>query len=416
MAKNFILSGPQKSLLNKGLSFIPTLEIDKEQRSNLQLDIQNYHRRIKLAAYFGHSTGIGKLPFTISSEWNPPLEKLPQEIGKLIHKDLDTLKKYFKVIKEKYNISLEEVKALRELQNAKHIVIKPADKGSAIVILSREQYVLEVQRQLQDTEYYQKLDKPIFLDTIPMVAKIIDSLKRKKFINSKQHKYLIGGSQPRERRFYILPKIHKEPKKWTIPFEVPPGRPIVSDCNSETYFTAEYLDYYLNPLSVKHSAYVKDTYHFIELVKNLRIPINSYFFSMDVDALYTNIPIQAGIDCVKKVFEENPDHKRPDAELLQLLDINLTRNDFMFDNQYYLQVKGTAMGKKFAPAYANLFMANWEKEAIAKCKKKPAQYLRYLDDIWGVWTGSKLEFQEFVDTLNSHDPSITLKKRRRRKK
>lgn len=67
------------------------------------------------------------------------------------------------------------------------------------------------------------------------------------------------------------------------------------------------------------------------------------------------------------------------------------------------------MGKKFAPAYANIFMANWEGEVLAKCKKKPACYLRYLDDIWGIWMGSELEFQEFVGILNSHDPSIQLK-------
>lgn len=409
LAKNVTLSGPQRRLLSRGLSFIPTLDIGRKQKINLQLDIQNYHRRIKLASYFADSPKTEQLPFVVPSNWTPPLEKLPPEVTELVYKDSEVFKKYYKSVREKYNISLDEVKALRELKNAKHIVIKPADKGSAVVILSRDQYVLEVERQLQDTVYYKKLNKPIYLDTIPMVAKIVDSLKDKKFINSKQHKYLIGDSQPRERRFYVLPKIHKEPEKWTIPFEVPPGRPIVSDCGSETYFTAEYLDYFLNPLSVKHPAYVRDTQHFIEMVKSLRIPPDSFFFSMDVNSLYTNIPIQAGIACVKKVFEKFPDSKRPDEELLKLLDINLTRNDFMFDGKFYLQIKGTAMGKKFAPAYANIFMANWEEGAFAKCKKTPEQYLRYLDDIWGIWTGSDSEFQEFVDVLNSHDPSITLK-------
>ena len=122
-----------------------------------------------------------------------------------------------------------------------------------------KQYVLEVQRQLDDNVYYKKLAKPIFRETIPMVEKILTQLRKKKFIDAKQEKYLKGELEPRERRFYILPKIHKDPKKLTIPFEVPPGRPIVSDCGSETYFTAQYLDYYLNPLSVKHPAYVNDS-------------------------------------------------------------------------------------------------------------------------------------------------------------
>lgn len=35
--------------------------------------------------------------------------------------------------------------------------------------------------------------------------------------------------------------------------------------------------------------------------------------------------------------------------------------------------------------------------------------MRYLDDIWGIWTDSRKEFEEFINVLNSHDPSIKLK-------
>lgn len=409
LAKNFSLSKPQRDLLSRGLTFVPSFNIGRNRKVQFQLDLQHYHRKIKLASYFKDSQKKEQLPFTKgTSIWTPPPEKLPTEVLDLIENDCQIFHKHYTPITEKLNLSTTEIHALKELKNAKHIVIKPADKGSAVVILSREQYVSEVERQLNDLVYYKKLDKPIYLETIPLVHQILHTLKKKKFINEKQRKYLKGEVQPRERRFYILPKIHKDPKSWTVPFEVPPGRPIVSDCGSETYFTAEYLDFYLNPLSTRHPAYVKDTYHFIDIVKSLRIPSNFYFFSMDVNSLYTNIDIQSGMDAVKKFFVKYPDPKRPDQELLQLLEINLTRNDFVFDNKYYLQIKGTAMGKRFAPAYANIFMANWEEEVFCKCQKKPFYYLRYLDDIWGIWTGSREEFQDFVDILNSHDPSIKL--------
>lgn len=79
---------------------------------------------------------------------------------------------------------------------------------------------------------------------------------------------------------------------------------------------------------------------------------------MDVTSLYTNIDISEGLIAVKNIFSKYPDPRRPDLEILQLLYINLKRNDFEFNNQFYLQTKGTAMGKKFAPAYANIFMAD----------------------------------------------------------
>ena len=409
LTKDFTPSKAQLDLLNRGLTFIPTLDIGKNLKTQLELDMQIYHRKVKLATFFKDAEKQEPTPFTLASNWTPPHDKLPPEVHSLIQEDNKEFKTLVKSYQEKHNLLQSEVKALRELRHTKHIVIKPADKGSAVVILGRDQYIKEVNRQLSDTKYYKKLEAPIYLETIPIVHGIIDTLKKNKFITGKQKQYLKGDTQPRERRFYILPKVHKEPEKWTVPFEIPPGRPIVSDCSSETYRTAEFVDYFLNPLSVKHSSYVKDTYHFIQIVKGLKLQSNCMLFSIDIDSLYTNIDTPAGLSAVRKIFEKYPDVKRPDEEILKLLEINLTKNDFEFNGEYYLQIKGTAMGKKFAPAYANIFMANWEEEALAKCPKKPLHYLRYLDDIWGIWTGTKVEFGHFIDILNTHDPSIKLK-------
>lgn len=411
LAPDLELSRAELDLLSRGLTFVPTVDLGLDQKNQLELDLQNYHRKIKLAVYFGNTPRPKRFrPFVGPSTWSPLMCDLPPQIQQLINTDLKTFKNDYKFIEERSNISLEEIKILKNLKNSKKLVLKPADKGSAIVILSREQYILEVERQLNDKVYYQKLKEPIYMKTIPMILNILDQLKKKKFITERQRQYLGGGSsQPRERRFYILPKIHKDPKTWTVPFQVPPGRPIVSDCGSETYFTAEYLEHFLNPISIKHPSYIKDTYDFIKLVNELVIPQEFYFFSMDVESLYTNIPIERGIECVRKAFNKYPDKARPDDELIDLLRINLTRNDFVFNNEFYLQIKGTAMGKRFAPSYANIYMANWEEEALAKCEKKPFCYLRYLDDIWGIWTGTLKEFDKFLDTLNSHDSSIKLK-------
>lgn len=79
---------------------------------------------------------------------------------------------------------------------------------------------------------------------------------------------------------------------------------------------------FFNPLLIEHPAYVQ-----------------MYFFSMDVENLYTNISIVAGIDCVSKIFKKCPDLKRPDEELLRLLEINLTSNDFVFNRTFGLNME-----------------------------------------------------------------------------
>ena len=40
-------------------------------------------------------------------------------------------------------------------------------------------------------------------------------------------------------------------------------------------------------------------------------------------------------------------------------------NNFEFENDYYLQLHGTAMSTKIAPAYANLFMGDLEQKLLA---------------------------------------------------
>ncbi|KAK7918738.1 hypothetical protein WMY93_010022 [Mugilogobius chulae] len=53
------------------------------------------------------------------------------------------------------------------------------------------------------------------------------------------------------------------------------------------------------------------------------------------------------------------------------------------------------MGKKFATAYANIYMACWEETGFPKSQRKPAVFYRYLDDIFGVWTYSREYFEDW---------------------
>lgn len=409
LSKHFILTEAQYKLLNKGLTFVPTPKLDSDTKSQMKLDLQNYHRKLKLATFFENKNQSDPTPFVLKSGWTPSNNQIPKTILNLMRADKYGLKSLQWNVGEPPNITATERQALKQLQGNKKIIMKPADKGNAIVIMDRDQYIWEAQRQLDNTEYYKKLTTPIYLETAQLVSEILDKLKKKGYIDYKQRLYLKGNDLPRPRRFYLLPKIHKDPQNWSIPHKIPPGRPIVSDCGSETYKTAEYIEYFLNPISTRHPSYIKDTYDFIGKIKNLKIPEQSYLFSIDVDSLYTNIDTESGLKAIKKYFQKYPNPNRPDNELLELLYINLVKNDFEFNSEFYLQVKGTAMGKKFAPSYANIFMADWEESALDLCPLKPKQYFRFLDDIWGIWTHSKEDFLTFIHLLNSHHKSIKIK-------
>ena len=69
-----------------------------------------------------------------------------------IEQDLHRLK--YRQPKKK-NLNTEEYQSIKSLRNHPHIFIKPADKGSAIVILDKHNYISEGERQLQDEQFYE---------------------------------------------------------------------------------------------------------------------------------------------------------------------------------------------------------------------------------------------------------------------
>lgn len=138
-----------------------------------------------------------------------------------------------------------------DLQTDMSIVIKPADKGGAIVIQNNADYVRECERQLSDLDFYKKLSgdpTPMFkhkiysaLDFMFQIGKItkreLDFLKIKNPVIS---------------TFYTLPKIHKH-------LELPPGCPIVAGIGSLTSSISTFVDFFIRPYCEKMPSFLKDT-------------------------------------------------------------------------------------------------------------------------------------------------------------
>jgi hypothetical protein len=87
----------------------------------------------------------------------------------------------------------------------------------------------------------------------------------------------------------------------------------------------------------------------------------------------------------------------------------LKNNLFFFDNEYYLQTKGTTMGTKVAPTYATLVFGFLEEKLFTKCNtlfgEEFGRYIetnwkRYLDDCFIFWTKSLQDLQLFNNILN----------------
>ena len=69
------------------------------------------------------------------------------------------------------------------------------------------------------------------------------------------------------------------------------------------------------------------------------------------------------------------------------------------------QILGTAIGTKFAPHYANIFMAGLKEEIFEKSHFQPYLWLQYLDNIFSIWTEGLENLKEFFGFLNNAHPS-----------
>ena len=176
----------------------------------------------------------------------------------------------------------------------------------------------------------------------------------------------IGSQVPRS---YGLAKTHKKDV---------PLRPIVAMIGSPYDKVGIEMSKWLGKLDASkincRSKLVVDT-----LTKNgYRVPTGYQVVSLDVESLYTNVPITEAIELATNLIYEQDDtppfDKETCRELLKLCCSNTIVN---VNGKIYTQTDGLSMGSKIAPMLANIWLANLD----GVIKDDAELYYRYMDDI-----------------------------------
>ena len=94
------------------------------------------------------------------------------------------------------------------------------------------------------------------------------------------------------------------------------------------------------------------------------------------------------------------------AGITKMAEYVLTKNVLTFNNDLYLQIQGTAMGTKMAPAFANIFMAEFENSALTNAPIPPEIWWRYIDDCFIIWQHGLDQLQDFLQFINNLHPTI----------
>ena len=227
------------------------------------------------------------------------------------------------VPKDRFEILTEsERKALYDLENDKIIVIKSADKGSAVVVWDREDYIKEAEKQLGDEQVYEEVsnDAAPLLKTInEVIAKI-----RKRGDLKRDNLDCFIMKDPKFARFYLLPKIHKR-------LHNVPGRPVISNSGYYTENISSFLDHHLQPLAQAVKSYIKDTNEFLKKLRFLpKSPEGIILCKMDVVGLYPNIPHEEGLFALRKRLEIRKEKYVSTDTMIDLAKVVLKNNIFTF--------------------------------------------------------------------------------------
>ena len=404
------LSDGELSLLSKDLTFVCTP--GTPDMGVLYEDLEKFHRSIKRKIAIGKLNPYPMVDNTIPSSicppfqhqkfknpsnWNPPGPPVLEYMCFLNENSLQSkpLSQH-----KRANMRKAEFDALKSLKANSDIIIKKADKGSAVVIQNRKEYIKEGLRQLNDTKFYKQIDSDLTDYHKNLVSSKVNSMLKSGEITEKCASYLVIDN-PRTANFYLLPKIHKG----KLPL---PGRPIVSANECPTERISQFVDHFIQPIVPTLKSYIKDSGHFLNILNDIEPKGDIILCTLDVTSLYTNIPNDEGIIAVKQSLNRSRHHlENPtNVSICELLNLVLSCNNFQFDNKHYLQVGGTAMGTKLAPSFANIFMGWFEDKFVYTYKTQPLVWKRYIDDIFMIWPHGTEPLNDFVTYLNECHTTI----------
>ena len=286
--------------------------------------------------------------------------------------------------------------ALRDSIRAGEVILSHADKGGSNVIMNREDYVNAAAQTLQDGNYCKLKSDP----TLPLnraLTGVLTKCLKADYISKYEYAY-IHNTTPRIPTFKVFPKIHKQPIAY---------RPLVDAFRSYNYFLSRYLLDKLRPLELSIPHNLPNAV----ALKNdlLSLPPSSFtkhtMYSLDIVALYPSIPLDLAIKTVLDINETYELVNFPGDVLKQLLEC-ATYTYFAFNDSFYRQTKGLAMGSSLSGFLANLFLFHHIEKNPIFYHPSITYYKRYVDDTFLLINDVDFDIEGHIRNINAIHPNI----------
>ena len=402
----------EEKLLSKGLTFIPTQR--KIDVWRVHSDLAEWERRMRLREYFANkepesdeddssSEEHGGMEFIKKKKKStftpkPGRDKWLDAYIEAVKKDvIDGIKQ-----KVEMNITNKEEMALKSILMDDTIIIRPADKGSGIVVMDTESYITGLEKEVENSKSYVRTSDTKYQEAEKLVKRTVSGMYKKGHISSEMRRYMIPKTA-KSGRLKGNPKLHKKGN---------PMRTIVSGIGTPTEQMAEVAEKELEEYVTQSPSYIQDTTDFLRKldVINHTLPKGAILFCFDVEKLYPSIPKKEGLAACKDALEQRKRKRIETNTVLEMIETVLENNVFSFNGKQYIQTDGVAIGSRLGRNYACTYMRQWDDE-LGKFQNQPMLYYRYIDDGFGIWLHGEESLKEFQNYANNIHPNINVELR-----
>ena len=176
-------------------------------------------------------------------------------------------------------------------------------------------------------------------------------------------------------------KAHKANKDY-------PARLITSHINAPQEHVASHLNEILQPY-IQNSKYAcKNSFEFVENIKNIKLRPNEKLVSYDATALFPSVPIKDALSQILELLERDENlckrTKLTPCDIIDLANICLSTSDFLYDNRHHTTEESGPIGLSLMVTVSVLWMDHTMTSAVKLAKNRriavPRLIFTYVDD------------------------------------
>ena len=359
-------------------------------------------------------------------------EKQIKELRGSLQNDIGKIdKKSFKD-----NMGKDDWESIKSLKKNENVAVIMSDKTNKICILDKS-LAQEKQDDLTNTNSFEPLGK----DPSKKITASLNNILSEIFCCTDIPTYyfnILKTQHAEAPQLYQLSKDHK---------------PLWPNCKVRAVMpirnsAIEKIDILVSKILTQYSPYltyrIQNTEKVIQSLKNCKLKEGEFIFSLDIEAMFDNIPTcQKALDVIKNFMEKHKEHINffgfKLQHIIQLIQFIFNNNYVENQGKYYRQTNGIGTGGHSSvmigdiiinytytmaientqnvhnienPPIVNTISENTTtdisitpSEITAPSNNSPINNLRkltlFVDDSLGLWKASKEEFNIFLENINS---------------